>query len=301
MEAIEKILQVFEGFRMSPLSIDEYAVKGRAVLKEKILVFTSQNKPIKFSIMGFPMKSTNVRDKVLGVLPDMAEQLTLQNFAEFNRQIKEVYAPGIEIVIASDGFAFSDVLGVEERTVDMYQEVSMDMIGTAPVKIVNLRDFYDHKSSISVLQDKLNSQFGITSEELSTRVLMDPDVNTLYKGMLRFMFEEVANREFPSRNQQEKAAKILTREMMLRNEAYSGLVRSNLGDHIRLSMHPSVNNGVKFSFKLINSPLAHHSAWHATVVLSESGPVQTMHKKDALASGYELIYQNNQPFYFIKQ
>lgn len=301
MGTVENILRVFEGFRMSPLSIDEYATKGRAVLQEKILVFTSQNKPIKFSIMGFPMKSTNVRDKVLGALPDMAEELTLRNFAEFDRQVREVYSPGIEVVIASDGFAFSDVLGVTERTVDMYQEVSESMIGQAPVRILNLRDFYNHKSTINALQGKLNEQFGITNEELSRRILMDVDVNTLYKGMLRFMYEEVANREFTSRNQQEKAAKLLTREMMLRNEAYSGLVRSNLGDHIRLSMHPSINNGVKYSFNLINSPLAHHSAWHATVVLSESGPVQTMHKKDAIAAGYELIYQNNQPFYFIKQ
>ncbi len=300
METVEKVLEVFEGFRMNPLSIDEYATKGRAILREKMLVFISQNQPIKFSIMGFPMKSTNTRDKVLGVLPDMAEQLTLANFADFNHKIKQVYAPGVTITIASDGFAFSDVLGVEERTVDAYQEISQDMIGEAPVKIVNLRDFYDSKSSIQSLQTKLIQHHGISNEELSRRILMDTDVNTLYKGMLRFMYEEVANRDFPSRNQQEKAAKLLTREMMLRNEAYSGLVRSNLSDHIRLSMHPSINNGVKYSFNLINSPLAHHSAWHC-VVLSDNAPVQTMHKKDAIDSGYELIYQNNQPYYFVKQ
>jgi pyoverdine/dityrosine biosynthesis protein Dit1 len=76
---------------MNPLSIDEYAIKGRGILRERMLLFISQNQPIKFSIMGFPMKSTNTRDKVLGVLPDMAEQLTLENFADFNMHDEQFY------------------------------------------------------------------------------------------------------------------------------------------------------------------------------------------------------------------
>jgi len=297
MDTLGLILQIFEGFRMNPLATDQYDLIGKSVLRDKLNVFVSQNKPILFSIMGFPMKSTNTRDKVLGTLPDMAEEATLANFDAFNLAVKSVYEPGIIVTIASDGFAFSDVLGVSENTVDAYQEISTDMIGSAPVRILNLRDFYDRTSTINTLQGKLTSQFGITEEELSRRILLDADVNTLYRGMLRFMEEEIAYLDFPSKNQQAKRAKILTREMMLRNEAYSGLVRANLGDHIRLSMHPSINNGVKYSFKLINSPNAHHSAWHAALVV-DKGVFSTMHRKDAIAAGHELIMKDGRPYYF---
>lgn len=297
MDKIELILNVFEGFRMNPLSTDQYEVIGKQILRDKIGVFVCQNKPILFSIMGFPMKSTNTVHKVLGTLPDAAEEATLANFARFNQCIKQVYEPGVIITIASDGFAFNDVLGVNESCVDAYQEVSTDMIGDAPVTILNLRDFYDRNTTILNLQAKLNAQFGITEEELTRRILFDADVNTLYRGMLRFMEEEVAWQPFPSKNQQAKKAKILTREMMLRNEAYSGLVRSQLGDHIRLSMHPSINNGVKYSFELI--PTARYSAWHSTLLVNADGNHTTIHRSDAEQTGHELIFKDGRPYNFL--
>lgn len=296
---IENILAVFQGFRMNPLEIDQYEEKGKAVLIEKMMKFVSQNRPIKFSIMGFPMKSTNTRDKVLGDKPDMAEQLTMDNFREFAQLMKQVYPPGIEITIASDGFAFSDVLRVQENVVDLYKEISLDMAKNSPVNILDLRDFYNHNESINSLQAKLLNQHGISDSELELRILMDTDVNILYKGMIRFMEAEVAMwQEYPSRNQLNKTAKLVTREMMLRNEAYSKLVQSELSDHIRLSMHPSINNGTKFSFQLIRSPKAWTSAWHCAILVNTDGTIETIHKKDAIEAGHELVYNNNRAWNF---
>ena len=87
---VDKIIGVFEGFRMTPLVIDQFESVGKAVLREKLSPFVAANKTIKFSIMGFPMKSPNTRDKVLGTLPDLAEQATLENFAHFGKLIKSV-------------------------------------------------------------------------------------------------------------------------------------------------------------------------------------------------------------------
>lgn len=295
---VQEILNVFEGFRMSPLSIDQYESAGKALLASKIERYVSAGQVIPFVMLGFPFKSTNSRDKVLGLKPDMGEELTLNNFRRFNDQVKTVYPAGVNISIASDGFLFNDLLGATDRTVEEYKEISQDMGKEAPMKWYDLKDFYSSSHTLPEMRDKIMGQFGINEEELQNKILFNPDFNMLYRGMTIFMMQELAIKNYPSNNQLQKAAKLLTREMMMRNEAYSNLVGTEFKDCIRISMHPTVNNG-KYSFQLIPSPKAKHSAWHSCVVInSTTGEIETMHKKDAQAAGYTLSFKNNQPYYF---
>lgn len=53
--------------------------------------------------------------------------------------------------------------------------------------------------------------------------------------MIRFMEEELANREHASKSQLHKAAKKLAKQMMFANESYSGLVAKEFAHAIRLS------------------------------------------------------------------
>lgn len=298
MQTVNNILGVFEQFRMTPTAVDQYESKGKAILADRLSPLVSAGQPIKFSIMGFPMKSPNSRDKVIGILPDKAEELTIKNFADFNTQVKEVYSPGIRISVISDGLIFNDVMQVDDHTVHQYQEHAQAMVGDAPIDWYNMVDFYDKNLSLSAIRTKIIEQFGISPEELQRRILMDDDVNWLYRGMIRFMNLDIAIRDYASNTQLQKDAKKLAKEMMFRNEAYSKLVQQEFSDHIRLSMHPSVNSGVKYSFQLIRSPKAVISAWHGAVALVD-GIIETIHKKDALALGYELVSADNNP-YFLK-
>lgn len=294
MNQTELILNAFEGFRMTPLAIDQYDAVGKQKLRERISPFVTANQPIKFSMMGLPFKSPNTRDKVLGVLPDMAEQATMENFKAFNDAISSVYAPGIKLSMISDGLAFNNVMEVSDIIVDQYQEAAEDMAKIAPVQIFNLRDFYNNGISLNTMRGKLVEQFGITNEELERRILMDADVNMLYKGMIRFMNLDLAIRDYSSNTQLQKAAKKMARDMMFMNEAYSKLVQNEFSDHIRLSMHPSVNNGTKYSFQLIKGENIWTSAWHCALLLNSRGQFETIHRKDAEAAGYNLIYNNSQ-------
>lgn len=295
---VSSIIEVFQKFRMSPLANDQFEEKGKQVMINKLMTFVSQNKPIKFSIMGFPMKSPNNRDKVIGNMPDLAEEITLKNFDAFNIAIKTVYPPGIEVSIISDGFAFNDVMEVQDKIVEQYQEISMDMSKDMSINWFNLKDFYDKNTNLNTMRDKLISQFGINEQELERRILFDQDVNMLYKGMIRFMNLDIAIRDYSSKSQLQKHAKIMARTMMFRNEAYSKLVQSEFSDHIRLSMHPSINNGTKFSFQLIRSEHAWTSAWHCALMIREDGQFETIHRKDAEARGLELVHKNNQPYFY---
>ncbi len=130
--------------------------------------------------------------------------------------------------------------------------------------------------------------------------MLDPNVNQLYRGMIRFMNEEIAMQPFPNNTQRQKRAKIMAREAMFRNEAYSALIQHTFTDHIRLSIHNSTNDGTKYSFQMIPGK-SMHSPWHSALVVHNDGQFETMHRIDAINAGYELVSVNNQPFYFIEK
>lgn len=292
MNQVQKILDIFGGYRMAPTPIDQYETMGKQILSDKIESFVASNRTIEFVMLGFPFKSTNTRDKVIGALPDLGEELALHTFAKFNSDIAQVYSPGVSISIASDGYIFNDILNVPDRTVDEYAEITADLSGNAPMKWFSLRNFYGMKNG----REKIMQHFAPSAQKLEEEILLNPDVNILYRGMSRFMEEELADKDFPSKNQRHVAAKRLAREMMLRNEAWSGLVNKEFDSHIRLSIHPSVNSGKKYSFQLIAG--SQYTPWHSAPYVDAHGQTHMLHKKDAIAQGLRLVEKNNIPYYF---
>ena len=74
-------------------------VKGQVELKE----------PIRMLLPGFPFKSPNTKDKVLGVLPDLGEELALKHLDGLCEKIKGVYEHGAECHITSDGLVYNGI------------------------------------------------------------------------------------------------------------------------------------------------------------------------------------------------
>lgn len=294
------ITQAFEKFMAPPTAIDMFQQVGKEVLESKFKYFVDQNKPIEMTLLGFPFKSINTRDKTLGRMPDYGEELSMLNFADMDNEIRKVYEPGIHITIVSDGYMFNHLMNVPDSEVAAYEESVRNMARVAPITVFNPWNFYDHNTSMSSIRDKVKAHFGITEIELEQRILFDPEVKALYQGMIRFMQDDLAIWNYNSGNQLHKAAKKMAREMMLWNEAYSALIRTQLtepSNAIRLSMHPSQNAGTKYSINLINSEHAHQSPWHSCIVIIDN-EVVTMKRKDAEGAGYELVYKDNQPYYF---
>ncbi|HMT01845.1 MAG TPA: L-tyrosine/L-tryptophan isonitrile synthase family protein [Burkholderiales bacterium] len=285
----EKIISIYEEYRMEPHPTqDRFEEQGKQVFAEKINSFMEKKEPIQFAMLGYPFKSTNTATKVLGTLPDKGEELSIQRLEDFTLKIQQVYSPGAIINVASDGFVFNDLLEVEEQTVFQYKEICLDM-SSGSFNICDITDFFPN---ITKGRIQLMNEFALTETELERKILYDINTNWLYRGMIRFMEEELYMKTFASKSQKHKAAKQLTRQMMMRNEAWSRFVSSQFSDNIRLSMHQSINNGAKFSFDLIEG--AQHSPWHSVVVI-DGDKIFTMHKKDAIEQGY--ILQQN---YFTK-
>lgn len=302
MNTIEQVLKVFQGFRAEPTAIDQYEQKGKAILAEKMNQYIASGDPIEFRMLGFPFKSRNTRDKVIGTLPDLAEQLTLDHFVEFNKKVKQVYAPGVKMILVSDGLIFNDVWSIPDSDTEAYHEVVKDMSKTDCIEWYNARDFYPKRLAITEVRDKIMKQFGPTPEQLTADILTNPDVNFLYRGMIRFGTEELANMTWPSPTQLQKAAKAFARETMLRNQAYTDLMSAEFPNAIRISMHPSINDGSKYSIQLLpgTKEKVCFSAWHCAILIDKQGDIQTVHRKDAELAGYKMINMAGRPFYFIE-
>jgi pyoverdine/dityrosine biosynthesis protein Dit1 len=69
--------------------------------------YVSKGERVQACLPAFPFKSANKVYKVLGSLPDKAEELALERLNSLCQRVQEIYAPGAEIVIVSDGITYN--------------------------------------------------------------------------------------------------------------------------------------------------------------------------------------------------
>lgn len=62
---------------------------------------------IRMILPAFPFKSPNYRDKVLGTMPDFGEELALAHLNGLCENIAQVYLPGADVYISSDGLVYN--------------------------------------------------------------------------------------------------------------------------------------------------------------------------------------------------
>ena len=80
---------------------------GRAKFLPKVEQQVEACQAIKMILPSFPWKSVNAVDKVTGKLPDLGEELALARLNALCKDVAEVYEPGAEVTIATDGLVFS--------------------------------------------------------------------------------------------------------------------------------------------------------------------------------------------------
>jgi len=80
---------------------------GRPRFIEVLNGFVKAGARVDMSLPAFPFKSANKVYKALGFLPDKAEELSLERLHNMCRRIQEIYEPGAQIVIISDGLVYN--------------------------------------------------------------------------------------------------------------------------------------------------------------------------------------------------
>lgn len=85
---------------------------GAAMFLSVINQFVMAGTRVEACLPAFPFKSANKVYKVLGTLPDKAEELALERLNVMCARIKEVYKPGARVTIISDGITYNGMSAV---------------------------------------------------------------------------------------------------------------------------------------------------------------------------------------------
>lgn len=108
LETAAKVLRIIDRYRLRRSSTattkaDEGALKFLALIYSHV----KAGDVIPMCLPAFPFKSPNSVSKVMGKLPDRAEDLALAHLNGLCAAVQQVYAPGAKLTIVSDGLVYN--------------------------------------------------------------------------------------------------------------------------------------------------------------------------------------------------
>ncbi len=305
-DILKKILK----FRRTPISYsicDVSCSLCQSPHLAKVISAIKTAKPVTFVLPAFPGKSPNL-SKVLGPLPDMAEQLALQFLEELCEQIKELYPPGAHIILCSDGRVFSDIVGMRETDVTHYQLELKKMInelGLKNISTFHLDEFVGlqqcQNEDFDQARQQLMGNFATPLEILREKVRKgsnrhshseEKEAHRMYCGITRFLVEDST---FPgqtkSRSAIQKECKAKAYEVIRRSNAWSELIAQRFPEAVRLSIHPQTCGSEKLGIRLVGTE-SWMTPWHGVAVKTIDGFL-LLRRTAAEAQEAQLIFSSN--------
>ncbi len=264
---IGKLLKISNFYRrdkvhQSELSFVYYFKLNTAItMKEKIY----------FVLPAFPAKSRN-RNKTYSSLPDYGEVASLKMLNGFAAEVSELYKPGVEIIICSDGRVFSDLVGVTEDDVTLYKKAMKDIVKTfkfSHISFFGLEDSYSSKMSFSQMRYILERDYARDLFSIKQSVKNEKRMLLMFNGIHRFIKEDyLFIKKSLSKNQINKLSKEVAYKVIQRSNAWSSLVESFFPQAVRLSIHPQEVLSDKFPIKLLPCKENWGTPWHRVAVKS---------------------------------
>jgi pyoverdine/dityrosine biosynthesis protein Dit1/AcrR family transcriptional regulator len=239
----------------------------------KVLRFVVNNEPVHLLLPAFPAKSPNPR-KVLGRLPDMAEELALNFLEKVCREIQDFYPPGVRVTICSDGRVFSDLVGVADADVTDYGRAIDSMLGrlgTKSLDALNLEDLFDIDDR-AALREQLCEHYADSLETIEARIHTHERHRALFNGIHRFLFEDrLVIEPDKSRNRLRNECKERALRVIQRSEAWGRLIQECFPAALRLSIHPQPPHSEKIGILLGDAEDAWLTPWHGVVLKTAEG------------------------------
>ncbi|RHZ57242.1 isocyanide synthase xanB [Aspergillus thermomutatus] len=278
-----------------------------------------KREPVRMILPAFPFKSPNARDKVLGVIPDLGEELALYHLNGLCENIGRVYEPGADVYISSDGLVYNDILGVPDETVWEYGEALRRMAVEKElrhVKFIRLFELLEHPwipltsaeqaksyylAHAQCLRRELMYRFEDRSFDADAAIRNDNDTCLTYRGYIKFLTKDLApqmDMQYTSKKARAAHVAQIARSMIVRGKMFAAAIKANRGDYVRLSIHES-NGARKLSISLV--PQARgalgYTPWHSSIAVGADGTYRTVHAEDVRET-HDLVYKNGQPYYF---
>ncbi|KAJ4310620.1 hypothetical protein N0V94_008349 [Neodidymelliopsis sp. IMI 364377] len=323
MATSQRVLEVILRYR-SPLPKDAPDRSDEGALKFLGLIYRAvkNSEPVRMVLPAFPFKSPNSTIKVLGTLPDKAEDVALAHLNGMCAAVEDVYSPGAILTIVSDGLVYNDLLGVPDHTVWTYGHSLRQLTktkGYTHIEFARLKDLL----GISSIRDESDEMayaaaapsvrlalmhrygsFNWDSVTNESYVNNDENKRLTYCGYLKFLSLDLAN-TYPvgpgrTKSAFKRGVEIIAKSMLRRGEAFARAVRENYPDHVRLSIHPSTGED-KISINVL--PIQRTvTPWHSAVAVMVDGTIlagqRDTFEKD---TNLELVYEDDKPSYFREQ
>ncbi|KAF2997565.1 hypothetical protein E8E13_001424 [Curvularia kusanoi] len=320
MKTSQHILDVILRYK-SPLPKDAQDRSDEGALKFFGLIYRAvkNNEAVRLVLPAFPFKSPNTSVKVLGALPDKAEDIALAHLNGLCAAIEDVYPLGAILTIVSDGLVYNDLLGVPDHTVWSYGQALRQLTKTkgythlefARLKdllgISSLRDASDDMAyaatapSVRLALMHRYGNFDWATMTNESYVKEDENKRLTYCGYLKFLALDLAD-TYPvgpgrTKSAFKRGVEVIAKSMLKRGEAFARAVRENYPEHIRLSIHPSTGED-KISINIL--PVQKTvTPWHSTVAIKVDGTVLAGQRKTFEEdTSMELVFEDGRPSHF---
>jgi L-tyrosine isonitrile synthase len=273
----------------------------RSTQADVIEKFVADGRPVRLLLPAFPGKSPN-RAKALGTLPDKAEELALGFLDSLAASILQIYPPGAEIMICSDGRVFSDAVRIPDDDITAYQRELETMIAALPQRAVSLFTL-DQVPEFAQLghhdmRKVLTERHAVPLQELRARVQQGEDV-ALYRAITRFLFEDGNTPEYTgSRAGLQRDARTRAYVVIQRSKAWGDFLARRFPGSVRLSIHPQPCSAAKLGIRLGESTGTWLTPWHG-VAVDVGGRLVLMKRAEAERLHCELVEQGGRPSHYV--
>lgn len=302
---------------------DAFASSGRAPLLAAVQAHLTVGEPIEAMLPGFAFKHPN-RAKSIGAMPDLAEHLSFEHLNRFAEQITAVYRPagaetGWRTVILSDDRVWAALVGADPARARAYHHAvrrmpsarsphiewaslddCLELVGPGEGALMErMARHWDSSAAMAALSDELDA---LSALEAAGRLHeASAHARDGLQIFARFTRLVLADRTWPAEmSPAERAAaqRAATLRLILRQRAFSNLVKRRWPETIRLSVHAATSGAFKYSIRLHDAGDPAILPYHGAAVLDADGQnPQMMFSADAeaLPGGVERVMHSTEP------
>ncbi|KAL8748297.1 MAG: hypothetical protein Q9184_007420, partial [Pyrenodesmia sp. 2 TL-2023] len=314
-----KILGIIYKYRLTKAAdAHDRWVEGTPKFLDIIDNFVRKAKPVQMCMPAFPFKSANKVYKVLGALPDRAEEAALEYMNTMCAEINAIYRPGAKLLVVSDGLVYNDLLTIPDREVWAYgQELRAMSAKRFPhIEFSRLRqlvaiDLPEQLDEVTYVANATNfrrallTQFGRDGLDVHTLIQENEDTRLTFCGHSRFLTNDLRyifpKSELRGSNQYKRDVKFLAREMIRRGFAFAAAIKHNFPDHLRLSIHQSTGEH-KISLSLLPTKTSYTTPWMCAIAYAADGTLTSAPKGDFEHDHkYQLVHRDGRPSHFVER
>ncbi|KAG7406663.1 Spore wall maturation protein DIT1 [Fusarium oxysporum f. sp. rapae] len=313
-EISNRILDVILEYSLHKFdSTEELHSAGRPKFLAVVSRFVRARQKVVMCLPAFPFKSANKVEKVLGTLPDKAEELALARLNSICVTIGQFYEPGAELTVVSDGLVYNGISDQETWRYGSALRAMAERKAFSHLSFSRLQDLVAVKGLPNDLNEltyvanatnfrrTLFNKYGRDGDlDIDHEIATNSDTLGTYKGYCRFLKSDLQHIFGPAKSSAKyrKDVKYLAKQMLIRGYAFAGAVKARFPNYLRLSIHQSTGEH-KISISLLNTKSGFTTPWHCSVVLMADGEwlsgLTIDFKADRLL---ELVEEDGRPSYF---